>query len=99
MRPDHEAGLIMQEVMPAFFRDELREDDRHLEISFLGFFLDDIDKFAERLDDASVWRVQGHELHIWLPGLPFLFKGLYILLLKCHIDGYQPIWGEGTGIF
>lgn len=34
---NQQAGLVMQKVVPAFFRDELRNEDGHLVIGFFGF--------------------------------------------------------------
>lgn len=49
VRADHEAALIMKQVMPALLRNELGNDDSHLLVGLICLALHHVDKFTERL--------------------------------------------------
>ncbi|MMZ69783.1 hypothetical protein D1872_326900 [compost metagenome] len=82
----------MKRVVPPFLRNKLRNQHGHPVIQLLGLMLDRVDKFGQRLNDAPVLRIDGHQADIGLPLLPFFFKLLLRFLIKGHVYRDNLVW-------
>ncbi|MNW65482.1 hypothetical protein D3C74_438680 [compost metagenome] len=88
----------MQNIVPAFLRNELRHDHGYLVIGFPRLALDRIDELGQRLNDAAVWRIQRHQPDFRVEVFPFFFEYGIVLPLERDMHGNNLLGAERFGI-
>lgn len=83
--PDHEAGLVVQYILPPVLSDELRNQNGDV-IGLSRFPLYCINEFLQRPHNATVSRFDHDQTNTWIPFFPLLLHLAYRLIIEANVQ-------------